>query len=166
MGIGVRAVFTLSGIALIGWILASFTPPQWVAAELFLLIACVVLIREYMTAEARTVPIDRSQDRVAANGWFAGVVPGSREASHQVFHPWDFDQPAAKPRPATQGVLVVPQIQQRRRPSVEQIAHEMLDQAFRQAARQHHPDHGGDPEDMRRVYAARELILRAIHRPS
>jgi curved DNA-binding protein CbpA len=47
---------------------------------------------------------------------------------------------------------------------VEQLAHEMLNQAFRQASLRHHPDRGGDPETMRRVYAARELILKAIHK--
>jgi hypothetical protein len=49
-------------------------------------------------------------------------------------------------------------------PSVDQIAHEMLAHAFREAALKHHPDNGGDPENIRRVYQARNLLLRGLHK--
>ena len=69
------------------------------------------------------------------------------------------DQAAAGHPPPTAQVIYS------RKQSVEQIAHDMLMQAFREASREHHPDRGGDPEDMRRICAARDMILREIHKP-
>jgi hypothetical protein len=48
--------------------------------------------------------------------------------------------------------------------SVEEIANLIVTQAFRKVSLKYHPDRGGDREIMRRVYAAREMMLRAIHR--
>jgi hypothetical protein len=100
------------------------------------------------------------------SAWFTDSTLDDIDGHDLAFHPWDFDQAAAKTRKAVVGrMLPGAHVIYSHKQSVEQIAHDMLMQAFRQASRTHHPDHGGDPEDMRRVYAARDMILREIHKP-
>jgi hypothetical protein len=41
-------------------------------------------------------------------------------------------------------------------------AAEIIERGFRAAARQHHPDHGGDDRRMRGVLAARDALARVI----
>jgi hypothetical protein len=168
MAIMRSVVFTIIGIVAIGWVLATVAPPHWVFGELFLFAACILVIREYLLARAQGLHIGGSGNSTLAGGsaWFADSSLDNRDGQPQAFHPWDFERPAAKSRNAivghtTPAASPVSSDHQ----SVEQIAHEMLMQAFRQASRKHHPDHGGDPEEMRRVYAARDMILRAIHKP-
>jgi hypothetical protein len=160
-------VFTIIGLVAIGWVLAAIAPPHWLFGELFLLAACIAVVREYLVARDQRMKMRGSNDAMLAGSraWFADPQPDNYDNS-QAFHPWDFDQATAKSRsavaarvpPAAHPVYSDQQ-------SVEQIAHDMLMQAFRQASCKHHPDHGGNPEDMRRVYAARDMILRAIYRP-
>jgi hypothetical protein len=137
-------LFTIIGILAIGWALATLAPPHWVFGELFLLAASVLVVRDYL--------LTRDQGRrIAGTGNSAWFADAPLEAP-------DTQSDLERAQPDTHVVYSHKQ-------SVEQIAHDMLMQAFRQASRKHHPDHGGEPEDMRRVYAARDMILRAIHKP-
>ena len=79
-------------------------------------------------------------------------APGSATGNPTEVHQGIFGQYALASRPDPRGTM-----------SVEQIGHEMLTHAFRQASLKHHPDHGGDPENMRRVYVVRNIFLHAIH---
>jgi len=143
-------IFTIIGILAIGWVLATLAPPHWVFGELFLLAASVVVIRDYLLTSDQGRKIARSGNSMLAgnSAWFADAPLEDPDTQSVV----------ERLQPDTHPVYS-------QKPSVEQIAHDMLMQAFRQASRTHHPDHDGDPEDMRRVYAARDMILRAIHKP-
>ena len=100
------------------------------------------------------------------SAWFTDPTLADIDGHSQAFHPWDFNRAAARTRKAAVAAPLPPaHIVYSHKQSVEQIAHDMLMQAFRQVSRTHHPDLGGDPEDMRRVHAARDLILREIHKP-
>jgi hypothetical protein len=165
--------FTIIGILALGWGLASLAPPHWLFGELFLLAACIVVVRDYLLAQGRGLRMRGTANSMLAgnSAWFTDSAPDDVDAYSQAFHPWDFEQAAAKTRKASAAALlpaahvVDSHKVYSRKQSVEQIAHDMLMQAFRQASRTHHPDHGGDPENMRRVYAARDMLLRAIHKP-
>ena len=148
--------FTLVGIVAIGYTLAILAPAQWQLGELILAAACIVLLRERKILLDHVPEPQPSTQSFSAStaGWFAGSAPYVPSGGPRVFHAREFE-PAASSRPTPSAATGR---------SVEQIAHEMLAQAFRQASLKYHPDHGGDPEDMRRVYAAREMMLRAIRR--
>ena len=177
MAIMRSAVFTMIGIVAIGWALASMAPAHWVLGELFLLAAFILVVhevlREYLLVRNQGLQVRSTGNSAVAGGteggrggaWFSEAQSDDHDAQPDVFHPWDFGQATAKPRVTVAGSVSSTRIVYSSHQSVEQIAHEMLMQAFRQASRQHHPDHGGDPEDMRRVCAARDMILRAIHKP-
>jgi hypothetical protein len=168
MAIMRSVIFTIIGIVAIGWALAAMAPPHWVFGEFFLLSACVLVVREYLLARNQGLKVRGAGNSMVAGGsaWFVDSHLDEPGNKRQTFHPWDFDQAAAKPRTAiAEGFLPAARPVNSSRQSVEQIAHDMLMQAFRQASSKHHPEHGGDPEDMRRVYAARDMILRAIYKP-
>ena len=100
------------------------------------------------------------------SAWFTDSTLADIDGHSQAFHPWDFNRAAARTRKAAAAAPLPPaHIVYSHKQSVEQIAHDMLMQAFREASREHHPDRGGDPEDMRRICAARDMILREIHKP-
>jgi hypothetical protein len=160
--------FTIIGIFALGWGLATLAPPHWMYGELFLLAACALVVRDYLLARDRGLNIRRTANSMLAgnSAWFDDPALAEIDGDSQAFHPWDFDHAAAKTRRAAAAhTQPNAHIIYSQKQSVEQIAHDMLMHAFRQASRTHHPDHGGDPEDMRRVYAARDLILREIHKP-
>jgi len=159
-------IFTIIGIVALGWGLATLAPPHWLFGELFLLAACALVVRDYILAWNQTLGMRGAANSMLAgnSAWFADSTLQDIDGHSQDFHPWDFNRVAAKKRKAAARSLPPPaHIVYSHKQSVEQIAHDMLMQAFRQASRTH--DHGGDPEDMRRVYAARDLILREIHKP-
>jgi hypothetical protein len=164
-----RAVtFTIIGILALSWALATLAPPHWLFGELFLLAACILVVRDYLLARDQGLSVRRTANSMLAgnSAWFTDPALDDIDGDSHAFHPWDFDRAAAKTRKAVAarmqpGAHIIYSHKQ----SVEQIAHDMLMQAFRQASRTHHPDHGGDPEDMRRVHAARDMILREIHKP-
>jgi hypothetical protein len=159
-------IFSIIGIVAVGWVLAAVAPPHWVFGELFLLMACFAIVRECLISRQEGSRLAGSNGRVTSGtgAWFSRFDTPGRNS--QAFYPFDFEQPAAKPR-TTREARIQPVLRtvNSDRQSIEQIAHEMLMQAFRHASQKHHPDHGGDPEEMRRVYAARDMILRAIHKP-
>ena len=160
--------FTIIGILALGWGLATLAPPHWLFGELFLLAACVMVVRDYLLARNKGHRMRGTANSMLAgnSAWFTDPSLGDIDGHAQAFHPWDFDRAAAKTRTAAAARLSLPEhVIYSHKQSVEQIAHDMLIQAFRQAAHAHHPDHGGDPEDMRRVYAARDMLLREIHKP-
>jgi hypothetical protein len=161
-------LFTIIGILAIGWALATLAPPHWVFGEIFLLAACLVVVRDYLIARDRALRIHGAGNSMPGgkNAWFAHSELDDIDGHSQAFHPWDLDQSAAKTRRiAAAAMLPAAHVVYAHKQSVEQIAHDMLMQAFRQAAQTHHPDHGGNPEDMRRVCAARDMILRAMDKP-
>lgn len=161
-------LFTIIGILAIASALATLAPPHWVFGEVFLLAAAVLVVRDYVLAEGqgRRMRGPGSSMLAGNSAWFADAQLDDLGAQSQPFHPWDFEQAAAKTRNSLAGrTLPAANLVYSHKQSVEQIAHDMLMQAFRQASRTHHADNGGDPEDMRRVYAARDMILRAIHKP-
>lgn len=155
--------------------LATLAPPHWVFGEVFLLAACVVVVRDYLLAtdQGRRTAETGTSMLAANSAWFTDAQLDDIDGPARAFHPppgtkteWDLNQAPAKTRKANaSGMLPAVHVVYSQKQSVEQIAHDMLMQAFRQAARTHHPDHGGNPEDMRRVHAARAMILRAIHKP-
>ena len=160
--------FTIIGILALGWGLATLAPPHWAYGELFLLAACLVVVRDYFLARDHGVKMRGTGSSILAakSAWFTEPPSADNNAYSQAFHPWDLEQAAANTRKAVAGRLLQPaHVVYSQKNSVEQIAHDMLMQAFRQVARTHHPDHGGNPEDMRRVHAARDMILRAIYKP-
>lgn len=161
-------IFTIIGIVALGWGLAALAPPHWIYGELFLAAACAVVVRDHLLTRNQALRIQNSGNSMLAgnSSWFSNSPLGDTDNHSQAFHPWDLDRVPLKTQKAGPGRTVsYEHAVHSDRQSVEQIAHDMLMQAFRQASRIHHPDHGGDPEDMRRVYAARDMILRAIHKP-
>jgi hypothetical protein len=161
-------LFTIIGILAIGWALATLAPPHWMFGEVFLLAASVLVVRDYLLAQdqGRRMRGAGSSMLAGNSAWVADAQLDDLDAQSQPSHPWDFERAAAKTRNALAGrTLPATNLVYSHKQSVEQIAHDMLMQAFRQASRTHHADSGGDPEDMRRVYAARDMILRAIHKP-
>jgi hypothetical protein len=160
--------FTIIGILALGWVLGTLAPPHWLFGELFLLAACALVVRDYLLARDKGPRMRRTANSMLAgnSAWFADSTLADIDGHSQVFHPWDFDRAAAKTRKAAVGSLLPPaHIIYSHKQSVEQIAHDMLMHAFRQASHMHSQHQGGDPEDMRRVYAARDMILREIHKP-
>jgi hypothetical protein len=160
--------FTIIGILALGWGLATLAPPHWMYGELFLFAACLVVVRDYLLARDHGVRMRGTANSMLAgnSAWFADATLSDIDPHSKAFHPWDFDRTAAKKRKAAAiGVPLPSHLVYSHKQSVEQIAHDMLMQAFRQASSAYDPDHGGDPEGMRRVYAARDMILREIHKP-
>lgn len=135
-------LITISGIVAIGFTLAMLAPHQWETGELVLLAACIVLMRErLMVRNEKPLPHGATEPfALRSIGWFGGSAYWPREFGH-----W----------PA--GSTALPK-------SVEQIAQEMMTHAFLQASLKYHPDNGGDPVEMQRVYEARALMARAIRR--
>ena len=186
MVIARSVLFTFLGIVTIGCVLASLTPPAWGVAEMVLIVACIVLVKEY--GRALEADDQRSPGTLLPGGetgfsqfgnWIFGETAGS-ERRARVFNPWDVThEPYARVnaqrvhsawagtghthtdagagQPGRYNAAL-------RSQSVEQMAQEMLTLAFRQASLKYHPDQGGNPESMRKVYAARELLLRGIHK--
>jgi len=148
-----RAVIsTIVGILAIGWILASVAPPHWQSCEMVLLVACIALIWECFRSE------DQMKGRAAA--W---LDAGTGDPQSGGFRPWDVERAVARFRPAAVRATSDLHFAASRQP-MEQITHEMLTQAFRQASLKHHPADISDAENTRRVYLAREMILRAVHK--
>jgi hypothetical protein len=124
------------GIVVVGYVLATLRPHQWWVGELVLLAAGNTLLRE------RNVLVDDfaqpchhgASDSFSASGaGWAGSSGASLREDPPIFHAPQFEQTTYRPpQPATASNM---QVQEERGPvkSVEQIAHEMLTQAFRQA---------------------------------
>jgi hypothetical protein len=157
------ATITIIGILTLGWVLATLHPPHWAFGEFFLATACMLVVREYLSA--REVLKTRGTGKsifAGNNAWFTDSEDIDGYA--RVFHPWDSDR-SATGRPKTNRPRTEPPAHGRysHKQSIEQLAHEMLMQAFRHVSSAHDPC--GDPEEMRRVSAARDLLLREIHKP-
>jgi hypothetical protein len=148
-------LFTILGLMAIARELAAAAPPGWKLGEFILLAAFFYLVRECIRFREAVKDIRSSRDP------FAGSTPYTRapEFEHATPDPGQAtpDPPAAASEPKPDGGVEI-----RADDSVEKIAHVMVTQAFRRVSLKYHPDHGGDPEIMRRVYAAREMMLRAI----
>jgi hypothetical protein len=167
MAIARPAIFTVVVIVAIGSVLAGIAPPHWQACELVLLTACAALIWECFRVEdrPREARCVQGSPRFSRAAWFGGSSADLHELRRAEFRPWDVEQAVSRLRPA--GLRIHDNPSQHARSdhqSVEQITHEMLLQAFRQASLKHHGDDFSDAENTRRVYAARELILRAIQK--
>lgn len=119
MAIKRPVLFTMVGIVAIGYTLAILAPPQWGLGELILLAACIVLVRERKIVLEEREP-RRSNDSFAANStqWFAGSGACFHDSGPRATRPREFDHAVSSRGPAQ---------------SVEQIAHQMLSQAFRQS---------------------------------
>jgi hypothetical protein len=152
MPFALRVTFAILGIVAIGHALAAAAPSAWKLGEFILLAALIVLVREYIGFREAVRGIRRIRDP------FTGYRPFARAVS-----PEGFEQ-AAGPQAAAGESKLDESAEIHADDSVEHIAQVMVTQAFRKVALKYHPDHGGDPEIMRRVYAARELMLRTIRR--
>ncbi len=72
-------LFTIIGILAIGWALATLAPPHWVFGELFLLAACVLVVRDYL--------LTRDQGRrIAGTGTFIAMPQATAHGS--LMHRW------------------------------------------------------------------------------
>jgi hypothetical protein len=151
MAVTLRVTITILGIAAIGRLLASASSPQYALGELILLGAFMVLVRECLRLR------EVKQDLLRCRDPFVGI-PGGPYARAV---PSDFGRLPAGSRAEP---IVDFSAEISTDDSVEEIAHVMVTQAFRKVSLKYHPDHGGDPEIMRRVYEAREMMLRAIRR--
>ena len=157
------ATITIIGILTLGWVLATLEPPHWMFGEILLAAACMMEVREYLYAREQSPKSRGASERILAgnNAWFADTE--DIDGYTRVYHPWDSERQAAKKRK----IAVVPgepiRFWHSHKQSAEQLAHEMLMQAFRHASSAH--GRGGDPDEMRRVSAARDLLLRAIQKP-
>ncbi len=127
MAIVRSVVFTIICVVAISWVLASLAPPHWVFGELLLVAASMALVRRYLIFDDDGVRILNSgRSPVPANSaWFAGQSD-ALDARLDVYDPWDFAQLTAKPSTIAPTLLANDP-----RQSVEQIAHEILMQAFR-----------------------------------
>jgi hypothetical protein len=157
MAVALGAIFTILGLMAIGRALAAAAPPAWKLGEFILLAAFVFLVRECIGFREAVKDIRRSRDPFAgATAGFAGSRPSARTVPPK--------RTESSSRAAESESELDDGAEIRADHSVEQIANLMVKQAFRKVSLKYHPDHGGDPEIMRRVYAAREMMLRAIHR--
>jgi len=156
------ATITIIGILTLGWVLATLEPPHWIFGEFFLVAACILVVREHNSAREQRLGTRGANRSVLAgnNAWFADSE--DIDGYTRVFHPWDSEPKASKKRKRTAAGEAI-HVRYSHKQSVEQLAHEMLIQAFRHASGAR--NHGGDPEEQRRVSAARDLLLRAIHKP-
>jgi hypothetical protein len=94
--------FTIIGIFALGWGLASLAPPHWVYGELFLLAACILVVRDCLLARNQTLRLRGTANSMLAgnNAWFADSTLSDIDGDSRAFHPWDFDRGAAKKRKA------------------------------------------------------------------
>lgn len=141
MGMKRSVVLTTIGIAAVGGFLAIVAPPHWVLCELFLLIACAFVLRNYLARNYLTTLESARGIRASSitppgqSSWLADLQPDDPASVSDAFHPWDFDRFSAKPRTTVMGDNTpVARTFCPRNQSVEQIAHEILMQAFRQAS--------------------------------
>jgi hypothetical protein len=158
MPLALRVTLTILGIVAIGRVLAAATPPEWKLGEFILMTAFIVLMRECLRLR------EAAQDLLRCKDPFAGNPAGFTRSRPEGPGTPDFEQAASSPRPAASEPKLDGSAEIRADDSVEHIAQVMVTQAFRKASLKYHPDHGGDPEIMRRVYAAREVMLRAIRK--
>lgn len=143
MGMALLVAFTILEILAVGYAVARSAPPQWQLCELVVLAAVFLLVRAYRDylvkpAEVATAYSDQAPD------W----------ATHRVERRLTPRLAGNRSRAGEIGATH----------SVEQIAYEMVTQAFRQISMKCHPDHGGDSETMQRVNAARDLLLGGLRR--
>jgi hypothetical protein len=151
MALSLRVTLTILGLAAIGRLLAAASSVKYGLGELILLGAFLVLVRECLRLREVKQDLLRCRDPFAGSpaGPYARAVPS------------DFGRVPAGSRVEP---IVDVSVEISADDSVEEIAHVMVTQAFRKVSLKYHPDHGGDPEIMRRVYEAREIMLRAIRR--
>ena len=154
------AFLTITVIAALGWILATVTPPYWQLSEMVLFAACIALLWEAFRG-GQTQKLHGVNDSLAGKAWFADATADTHS---QEFRPWDVEQAISRLRPTAARVTTALNPTLPAGQSVEQITHEMLAQAFRQASLKHHPADVSDSERTRRVYAARATILHALHK--
>ena len=177
MKMALLVTLTILAILTTGYVVAVSATKVNAELELcgfILLAAALVVVHEWITLRKGAKELRRSNDPFGgAAEWFAGSpvdVPDFHSRSPRLYvlprasNARNFERAAAGPR-------LVPRASKRSgrgdfdaEDSVEQIAQEMVTQAFRQISRKYHPDHGGDQEMMRRVYEAREMMLRAIRK--
>jgi hypothetical protein len=142
-------LLTFLGIAAVGCALAGMAPPAWGIAELILLVACIVLVREY----SRALDKELQGSVVMPSGRMRNTAPSDRFAGKllaRVFNPWDVDpEPCVSTQTSTAAGPVPARTQ-----SIEQTAQEMLGLAFRQASLKYHRDQGGNAD----------LLMSGIHR--
>jgi hypothetical protein len=160
-----RPFVAIVGIAVLGVAMGALAPSHWTLGELVLAAGCIVLVRE-CTVVFQSVPSAHPSGALResrAAGWFGGLAKSPESASERPAWTGEERRYTAEADFASQW-LVVHREGDSASPSVDQIAHEMLAHAFRVASLKHHPDNGGDPENIRRVYAARNMLLRAVHK--
>src|SRR5215469_12426512 len=126
------ATFTIIGILTLGWILATLQPSHWLFGEFFLLAACMVVVRDYVSAREQGLRARATSKSILAgnNAWFTDA--DDIDGHTRVFHPWDSDRALAKTRRVVTTRIEAPT--HSRKQSVEQIAHDMLMHAFRHAS--------------------------------
>lgn len=140
MGMALLVAFTILEILVVGYAVARSAPPQWQLCELVVLAAVFLLVRAY-------------RDYL--------VKPSAVTTAYSDLEPdWAKQNVERRLTPRVAGKTGNIGANQ----SVEQIAYEMVTQAFRQVSMKCHPDHGGDSETMQRVNAARDLLLGGLRR--
>jgi hypothetical protein len=132
-------LFTMTGILAIGCTLAILAPPQWGLGELILLAACIVLARERSIARAEVLERRSSNYSFAdfadsSTEWFAGSGAYARAGDPHVVRERELALAASGSRPATKARRMAVRQATGSSLSVEQMAHEMLTHAFRQAS--------------------------------
>jgi hypothetical protein len=133
MGIKRTVELATIGIAAVAgfWAIVA---PHWVVGELFLFAACTFIVQKHLAKlkSGRGIQVS-SFTASGSSSWLADSQPYDSVSTAHAFHPWDFDQLSAKPRTTVIGEntrlarTFCPHNQ-----SVEQIANEILTQAFRQ----------------------------------
>jgi len=170
---GRPVIAAIAGLTTFGWTFANLASRYWPVGELIVLAACILLVRESTTAYGEDSPVS-VPDNSSANSrawcagsaaWYEGSATHRSDPGQQPFNLRDFGPPVPGSGPVNVDPhAMVSRPGARATMSVEQIGHEMLTHAFRQASLKHHSDHGGDPENMRRVYVVRDLFARAIQK--
>jgi hypothetical protein len=131
MGLTRSVVLAICGMVAVGIFLAWLAPSYWIFGALFLVAACVAVAREYLVSGDKNLVAPE-------NAWFRTSPCDLRNNHSEVFHPWDFDQAAARPRSVSSARRLMPDPGPGRDcQSVEQVAHEMLTQAFRRVPHEH-----------------------------
>lgn len=129
---------TLFGIFVLAIAVAVAPPPHWKLCEFALLAAGLMVVRECIVNEDAETEMRRTRDPSGGGAFWSPASPAVARTSGAAVFGADS--------------------------ATEDIAQEMVNHAFRHVAMKYHPDRGGDPETMRRIYAAREIMLRAIRR--
>ena len=131
MAVTKQVLLSLLGLSAIGWVLATLAPPHWQACELILALGGVALLWECLSAEknGRKLSSVKTTPPPSSDSWFGNNSADLHDTGLRDLRPWDVEQSALR--------LSKSRLTMANRPivfgqnSVEQLANEMLNHAFR-----------------------------------